>query len=102
MRIINYAETNGNRAAGRELNVNNVKIKSVAAKERPASTSLKDTDGGTAQRYGGSKEKGKDHHQTDKDSELQSTPWMVIQIFLAAQPIHGKKNTHRSDTTRRL
>lgn len=87
----------------------------MAAKERPATTSLKDTDGGTAQRldpgcvllggwsiYGGSKEKGKDYHQTDKDTELQSTPWMVIQIFLAAQPIHGKKNTHRSDTTRRL
>lgn len=63
-----------------------MKIKSVAAKERPASTSLKDTDGGTAQRldpgcvllggwsiYGGSKDKGKDHHQTDEDRELQST-----------------------------
>lgn len=88
LKTINYAETNGNRAAGREFKVNNVKIKSVAAKERPASTSLKDTDGGTAQRldpgcvllggwsiYGGSKEKGKDYHQTDKDTELQSTPW---------------------------
>lgn len=50
MKIINYAETNGNRAARREFKVNNVKIKTVAAKERPASTSLKDTDEGTAQR----------------------------------------------------
>lgn len=36
LKIINYAETNDNRALGREFKVNNVKIRTVAAKEQPA------------------------------------------------------------------
>lgn len=46
LRIINYVEINGNRVAGRELNVNNVKIKLVAVKERSVLISFKDIDGG--------------------------------------------------------
>lgn len=36
LKIINYAETNDNQALGREFKVNNVKIRTVAAKEQPA------------------------------------------------------------------
>lgn len=63
------------------------KLEQWRLKNNRLKTTPKDTDGGTAQRldpgrvlaggwsiYGGSKDKGKDHHQTDKDTELQSTP----------------------------